>query len=158
MEEAWFIILVSLCVCVLIRVILLFFLHKKTLATPPGPPHIPIITSFLWLKKSFIELEPFLRTLAAKHGPIFTLRIGSRPVIFIANRALAHQALIQNGSFFSDRPKGLATGKILVSLVRFQLKPPKSWFEKAKIFYLILDRLKFLIKNKKSLKKMLTLV
>ncbi|KAG4908934.1 hypothetical protein AAZX31_20G017500 [Glycine max] len=115
MEEAWFIILVSLCVCVLIRVILLFFLHKKTLATPPGPPHIPIITSFLWLKKSFIELEPFLRTLAAKHGPIFTLRIGSRPVIFIANRALAHQALIQNGSIFSDRPKALPAAKIVSS-------------------------------------------
>ncbi|KAK7400741.1 hypothetical protein VNO78_12034 [Psophocarpus tetragonolobus] len=103
--EAWFMIVVSVCVCVLIRGIL-FCLHTKTktFPNPPGPLHIPFISSFLWLPKSFSELEPILRPLLAKHGPIFTVHIGPRPAIFIADRALAHQALVQNGAVFSDRP------------------------------------------------------
>ncbi|KAG4906331.1 hypothetical protein JHK82_054967 [Glycine max] len=110
--EAWFIVIVSLCVCVLIRAIFSLF-HNKTITTPPGPPNIPVITSFLWLRKTFSELEPILRNLHTKYGPIVTLPIGSHRVIFIADRTLAHQALIQNGSLFSDRPKALAIGKIL---------------------------------------------
>ncbi|RDY02651.1 Cytochrome P450 89A2, partial [Mucuna pruriens] len=111
--ESWFLILVSLCVCVLIGAIL--SLHKKNTTTPPGPSHIPIITSIQWLRKSFSELEPILRTLHAKYGPIVTLRIGSHPAIFIADRSLAHHALVHNGSLFSDRPKALAASKIVNS-------------------------------------------
>ncbi|TKY59008.1 steroid 17alpha-monooxygenase or 17alpha-hydroxyprogesterone aldolase [Spatholobus suberectus] len=115
--EAWFIILVSLCVGVLIRAI--FSLHsspnRKGISTPPGPSHIPIITSIVWLRKSFSELEPALRTLHAKYGPIITLPIGSRPAIFIRDRSLAHRALIQNGSLFSDRPRALPAAKIVSS-------------------------------------------
>ncbi|KAL5163148.1 Cytochrome P450 89A2 [Glycine soja] len=111
--EAWFIILVSLSLCILIRAI--FSLNKKTITTPPGPSNIPIITSILWLRKTFSELEPILRSLHAKYGPVITLRIGSHRAVFIADRSLAHQALIQNGSLFSDRPKALAVSKIISS-------------------------------------------
>ncbi|XP_027345957.1 cytochrome P450 89A2-like [Abrus precatorius] len=113
--EAWFIILISLCICVLVRAIVSVLHNPSTITTPPGPSHIPIITAITWLRKSFSELEPILRTLHAKYGPIVTLRIGSRPSIFIADRFLAHRALIQNGSLFSDRPKSLATGRIVSS-------------------------------------------
>ncbi|KAJ6775003.1 CYTOCHROME P450 [Salix purpurea] len=44
-----------------------------------------------------------------------TLRIGTRPVIFIADRTLAHQALIQNGAVYADRPPAFATAKITTS-------------------------------------------
>ncbi|KAK7243178.1 hypothetical protein RIF29_37966 [Crotalaria pallida] len=120
MMEAWFIILVSLCLIFLIRA-LLSLLQPSTSSTkinnpiPPGPPHIPIITPITWITKSFSQIEPILKTLHAKYGPIVTLRIGSRPAIFIADRHLAHQALIQNGSIFSDRPKSLPTNKIISS-------------------------------------------
>ncbi|XP_014507969.2 cytochrome P450 89A2-like [Vigna radiata var. radiata] len=111
---AWFIILVSACLCVVI-VRAIFSLQTKTINTPPGPLHIPIITSIQWLLKSFSQLQPILRNLHAKFGPIVTIRIGSRPAIFIADRTLAHQALVQNGSLFSDRPKALTVTKIFSS-------------------------------------------
>ncbi|KAI4295240.1 hypothetical protein L6164_035307 [Bauhinia variegata] len=41
--------------------------------------------------------------------------MGSRPDIFIADRFLAHQALIQNAVVFADRPKALPTKKIISS-------------------------------------------
>ncbi|KAL5062489.1 hypothetical protein RYX36_024226 [Vicia faba] len=87
----------------------------KTATLPPGPLHIPILTSLLWLRKSFSQLEPFLKTLHAKHGPIIALRIGSRPSVFIADHSLAHHALVHNSSIFSDRPKALPIGKLMSS-------------------------------------------
>ncbi|KAL2344715.1 hypothetical protein Fmac_006000 [Flemingia macrophylla] len=110
--DAWWVILVSLCVGYLMTAI---FKHRSPLSTakrsiPPGPTHIPIISSILWLRKSFSELEPILRTLRAKYGPIITLRIGSHPYIFISDRSLAHRALIHHASVFSHRPKDIPTG------------------------------------------------
>lgn len=102
--EIWFIVLVSVCVCWLIKATL--SITAKSVSLPPGPPHIPIITPLLWLRKSFAQtqLVPFLRTLHAKHGPIISLQIIFRRIVFISDRSLAHHALIQNSSVFSDRP------------------------------------------------------
>ncbi|XP_059667448.1 cytochrome P450 89A2-like [Cornus florida] len=117
--ETWFIIVVSLCISALIKSFfnLLFSLsssyNKKKL--PPGPFIFPIIGKFLWLRKSFSEIEPVLKDLRQKYGPIITLHIGSRPVILVGNHSLAHKALVQNGAVFSDRPKALATSKIINS-------------------------------------------
>ncbi|PPD80195.1 hypothetical protein GOBAR_DD22890 [Gossypium barbadense] len=44
-----------------------------------------------------------------------TLYIGPRPSIFVFDRSLTHQALIQSGSLFSDRPKSLPANKIMNS-------------------------------------------
>ncbi|MBA0824672.1 hypothetical protein Goarm_021325, partial [Gossypium armourianum] len=44
-----------------------------------------------------------------------TLYIGPRPSIFVSDHSLAHQALVQSGSLFSDRPKALPTSKIMSS-------------------------------------------
>ncbi|XP_057416674.1 cytochrome P450 89A2-like [Lotus japonicus] len=111
--ETWFLFIVTLCIAALIRAIFTTITTIVATKTPPGPPHIPIITSILWLRKSFSQLEPILRNLHAKHGPIVTLRIGSRPAIFISDRSLAHRTLVQNSAIFSDRPKPIATGKVL---------------------------------------------
>ncbi|RVW21613.1 Cytochrome P450 89A2 [Vitis vinifera] len=50
-----------------------------------------------------------------KYGPILTLRIGSRPAIFISENSLAHQALVQNGAVFSDRPEARPAGRVMNS-------------------------------------------
>jgi len=105
--ETWFIVLVSVCVCWLIKATLSITRNNtKSVSLPPGPPHIPIITTLLWLRKSFTQTQliPFLRTLHAKHGPIISLQIIFRRIVFISDRSLAHHALIQNSSVFSDRP------------------------------------------------------
>jgi hypothetical protein len=116
-SSSWFIAIVSFCIIFLIRATFSYLTTttKTTVTLPPGPPYIPIITTLLWLRKSFSQLEPFLKNLHTKYGPIITLRIGSRPSIFISDRTIAHHALIQNSSVFSDRPEALTTAKINTS-------------------------------------------
>ncbi|XP_015878377.2 cytochrome P450 89A2-like [Ziziphus jujuba] len=121
--ETWFVIVVSLCISYLLKSIFSLVFRdgtttRKLTATatlPPGPINLPIIGNIFWLRKSFSELEPILRNLHAKYGPIVTLHIGPRPAIFIRSRFLAHQALVQNGAVFADRPPALATSKIISS-------------------------------------------
>ncbi|XP_022746095.1 cytochrome P450 89A2-like isoform X2 [Durio zibethinus] len=114
--EPWFIILISICISAFIKFIfnLLFTTRKPSHNLPPGPSTYPIICSSIWLRnwKSFSELEPILRGLHAKLGNIVTLRIGSYPAIFISDHSLAHQALVQNGAVFADRPSPVSTAKI----------------------------------------------
>ncbi|KAI3858015.1 hypothetical protein MKX03_037245 [Papaver bracteatum] len=116
MESIWLIIIITLSVCAFLKSHFnLLQTHKKKL--PPGPVSIPIITSFQWLrKKSFSGgLEPTLRNLKTKYGSIITLSIGNRKSIFITTSSLVHQAMIQNGAVFADRPPALATSKIISS-------------------------------------------
>ncbi|CAL0303247.1 unnamed protein product [Lupinus luteus] len=117
--ETWFTITVTLCLIFLLRAILSLLQKSPTTKInnpfPPGPIHIPIITPLIWLTKSLNEIEPALKNLHAKYGPILTLRIGSRLAIFINDRFFAHQILIQNGALFSDRPISLPTEKFLNS-------------------------------------------
>ncbi|CAK7344117.1 unnamed protein product [Dovyalis caffra] len=107
--ETWFIIFISLSFCVLLRYF--FTRTKPSHNLPPSPRVIPIISSVLWLLKSFSDLEPILRNLCAKYGPIITLYIGPRLTIFINSHSLAHQALVQNGAVFADRPPPPPTSK-----------------------------------------------
>ncbi|KAI9127894.1 hypothetical protein K1719_000887 [Acacia pycnantha] len=99
--ELWFIVLVSITLCFLLRAFLsLLLLPSRSPPRPPGPLRIPFIGSFIFLR----------------NGPIVTLPIGSHPAIFIADRSLlAHQALVQNGVVFSDRPKALPADRIINS-------------------------------------------
>ncbi|XP_026388162.1 cytochrome P450 89A2-like [Papaver somniferum] len=113
MESIWFIIVITLSFCATVKALINLLQTPKKL--PPGPVSIPIITSFQWLRKSFADLEPTLRNLKTKYGPIVTLSIGHRKSIFITTSSLAHQALIQNGAIFADRPPAPATSKIISS-------------------------------------------
>ncbi|KAG7010998.1 Cytochrome P450 89A2, partial [Cucurbita argyrosperma subsp. argyrosperma] len=111
--EIWFVAIVSLCICFLLTSIFSHFRSSTNL--PPGPPSIPIITTFLWLRRSPLQLESFLRSFAAKYGPVVTLRIANRPTIFISDRSIAHKALLQNGALFADRPRAPPMSKIISS-------------------------------------------
>ncbi|KAL8095522.1 cytochrome P450 89A2-like [Apium graveolens] len=113
--ETWFVIIVSLCISALIKSTLSIIQSSKTKKLPPGPTTVPIIGSFIWLSKTFFQLEPILRDFKLKYGPIITLRIGSRPAIFIANHSSAHRALVQAGAIFSERPEELPTGHVINS-------------------------------------------
>ncbi|CAK9144587.1 unnamed protein product [Ilex paraguariensis] len=125
-KDTCFIIVVLLCISALFKPLfnlifvsssssINYFKERKKKKLPPGPPSIPVIGNLLWLLKSFSEIEPILRDLRVKYGPLITLEIGSRPAIFVASHSIAHQALIQNGAVFSDRPRALATSKIMSS-------------------------------------------
>ncbi|KAI3840870.1 hypothetical protein MKX03_009998 [Papaver bracteatum] len=114
MESIWLIIIITLTFCATLKA-LFNLLQAPNKKYPPGPVSIPILTSFQWLRKSFADLEPTLRNLKTKYGPIITLSIGHRKSIFITTSSLAHQALIQNGAVFADRPPAPAVSKILSS-------------------------------------------
>lgn len=103
-------VLVSLCIAIFFFQLLSFMPKKKL---PPGPFALPIISSYLWLMKSFTKLEPILRSLHAKYGPVVSLPIDNSIVIFVASGSLAHLALVQNAVVFSHRPIPLATNKVI---------------------------------------------
>ncbi|KAI9127869.1 hypothetical protein K1719_000862 [Acacia pycnantha] len=111
--ELWFIVFVSFCLCLTIQAFFnLLSSSRPTTLLPPGPPLIPIITDLLFLRRSILEIESLLRDLCAKYGPIFTLPTTSRPLIYIADQSIAHQALVQNSAVFSDRPEPIIASKV----------------------------------------------
>ncbi|KAK3042534.1 LOW QUALITY PROTEIN: hypothetical protein RJ639_000258 [Escallonia herrerae] len=112
--ETWFIVIFTLCLALILKSLLSFFINSNK-KLPPGPVAVPVIGSFLWLRKSLFGLDEVLHGLRLKYGPIVTLQLGPQPVIFICSRSLAHRALVQNGAVFSDRPKALGTAEILNS-------------------------------------------
>ncbi|KAM0934551.1 putative cytochrome P450 [Dioscorea sansibarensis] len=83
---------------------------------PPSPPRIPILGNLLWLTKPFSHLEPTLHHLRAKYGSIFTLYVGSRPVIFIMDGDHIHRSLVENGEVFADRPRPVSSGDLNTNL------------------------------------------
>ncbi|XP_059664247.1 cytochrome P450 89A2-like [Cornus florida] len=113
--EFWFLLFASLCIYISLSS-LLGFLRTKRL--PPGPPTIPFLGNLLWLLQSssdFSTIEPTLRRLRARYGPIVTLYIGSFPAIFVTTHEAAHRVLVQGGATFANRPQALETSKILFS-------------------------------------------
>jgi len=87
--------------------LLLTLLHRsrgKRPRLPPGPPSLPLLGSVVWLTNSPAEIEPLLRRLFERHGPVVALRVGARLSVFVADRRLAHRALVRDGATFADRP------------------------------------------------------
>ena len=97
--ETWFIILVSFSISALLKSLLNLTTNNKVSENnklPPGPYTINnILGNFIWLRKPLAELEHIIHELHVKYGPIITIYIGFRPSIFVANRSLAHKALVQ---------------------------------------------------------------
>uniref|UniRef100_M0ZIH5 Cytochrome P450 n=1 Tax=Solanum tuberosum TaxID=4113 RepID=M0ZIH5_SOLTU len=117
MENWIFILLLTLCISFLLKSLfnLVFFISansKSKKKHSPGPYIFPVIGSLLW---STAKLEPTLRVLKAKYGPLITLNIGSRPTIYIGSHSLAYQALVQQGSIFSDRPTAESSNQYIIS-------------------------------------------
>ncbi|RLN43071.1 cytochrome P450 89A2-like [Panicum miliaceum] len=79
---------------------------------PPGPPSLPLLGSVVWLTNSPAEIEPLLRRLFERHGPVVALRVGSRLSVFVADRRLAHAALVERGAALADRP-ALVSARLL---------------------------------------------
>ncbi|KAK5787092.1 cytochrome P450 89A2-like [Gossypium arboreum] len=115
--EIWFLILLLLSGSLLFKAFFNFFSSSKTVrhTLPPSPSSFPIISNLLWVRKSLLQNEQSLRHLSRALGPMVTLHVGPFPSIFVFDRSLAHQALIQNGSLFSDRPKSLPANMIMDS-------------------------------------------
>ncbi|KAL6622678.1 hypothetical protein ACP70R_032557 [Stipagrostis hirtigluma subsp. patula] len=69
---------------------------------PPGPPLLVFLAKFLALRPSIFELEPLIRELHARYGPVISLPLFGTHV-FVSDRLLAHRILVQGGAAFADR-------------------------------------------------------
>ncbi|RLN15866.1 cytochrome P450 89A2-like [Panicum miliaceum] len=70
------------------------------------------ISSVVWLTNSPAEIEPLLRRLFERHGPVVALRVGARLSVFVADRRAAHAALVERGAALADRP-ALVSARLL---------------------------------------------
>ncbi|KAK8937144.1 Isoflavone 2'-hydroxylase [Platanthera zijinensis] len=70
---------------------------------PPSPLALPLLGHLNLLKK---PLHRSLAGLSAVHGPILSLRFGSRPVLHVASAA--DECLSKNDAAFGNRPRFLA--------------------------------------------------
>jgi cytochrome P450 len=84
---------------------------------PPGPPALVFLAKFLTLRRSIFDLGPLLRDLHARHGPVISVRI-FRTLVFVADRRLAHRALVQGGATFADRPPLVDPGRLFTAGAR----------------------------------------
>ncbi|GJN23240.1 hypothetical protein PR202_gb10872 [Eleusine coracana subsp. coracana] len=93
--------------------VFLFFLHylvsrvgngkgKSAQTLPPSPPSIPFLGHLHLVKAPFHHA---LIRLAARHGPIFSLRMGSRPAVVVSSPNLARECFTEHDVTFADRPR-----------------------------------------------------
>jgi len=108
--EAWLL----LAAAVLIPLLVLLR-SGRSRRLPPGPPAVPLLGNLLWLRHSAADVEPLLLRLFRRYGPAVTLRIGSRLSIFVADRRLAHAALVGAGAALADRPRAAASSLLGVT-------------------------------------------
>ncbi|CAN6236836.1 unnamed protein product [Urochloa humidicola] len=81
---------------------------------PPGPPALLFLAKFLALRRSIFDLGPLLRDMHARYGPVISLRL-ARTLVFVADRRLAHRALVQGGATFASRPPPADPGSLFTA-------------------------------------------
>ncbi|CAM0902406.1 unnamed protein product [Alopecurus aequalis] len=121
---AYLLLLPPLLACTILLPLLLLPALKPSKTTrtgrlplPPSPPAVPVIGPLLWLWRARSRLEPAIRDLHRRHGPVLTLGfLSPRPAIFVSH--VAHRALVQRGPAFASRPPAIAPFVVLTSAQR----------------------------------------
>jgi len=94
--------LLALSVLLLLRFLLVVVgKNKKQGRLPPSPTGIPFFGHLHLLDKPF---HATLCRLAARHGPIFSLRLGSRSAVVVSSPAYAKECFTEHDVTFAGRP------------------------------------------------------
>ncbi|KAL9273033.1 Cytochrome P450 89A9-like protein [Drosera capensis] len=88
-------------------------LNGKKKGLPPGPPLLTMLGLVPWLGKSVDDIKAVIVSLRSKYGDIINLPTGSPSNIMVYSFSLAHQALVQGGTIFADRPEQPLTVKLM---------------------------------------------
>uniref|UniRef100_A0A0E0D750 Cytochrome P450 n=1 Tax=Oryza meridionalis TaxID=40149 RepID=A0A0E0D750_9ORYZ len=75
---------------------------NKGVRLPPGPPAVPIIGHLHLVKK---PMHATLSRLAARHGPVFSLRLGSRRAVVVSSPGCARECFTEHDVAFANRPR-----------------------------------------------------
>lgn len=90
--------------------LVIIFLTRKLIARkpdqnlPPSPPSLPIIGHLHHLKK---PVHRTLLALSRTHGPIISLSLGVRHLLFISSKSLAEECFTRNDTVLANRPNFL---------------------------------------------------
>ncbi|WOG90749.1 hypothetical protein DCAR_0309993 [Daucus carota subsp. sativus] len=89
--------------CIIALYVITQHLLHKFLNFPPSPfPVIPIIGHLYLLKK---PIQKTLSNLSNLYGPVFFLRLGSRPVLVVSSVSAAEECFTKNDINFANRPQ-----------------------------------------------------
>uniref|UniRef100_A0A0D9ZDD0 Cytochrome P450 n=1 Tax=Oryza glumipatula TaxID=40148 RepID=A0A0D9ZDD0_9ORYZ len=76
--------------------------NKGMLQLPPSPPAIPFFGHLHLIDKPF---HAALSRLAERHGPVFSLRLGSRNAVVVSSPECARECFTDNDVCFVNRPR-----------------------------------------------------
>ncbi|MEE6516414.1 hypothetical protein FKM82_025841 [Ascaphus truei] len=68
---------------------------------PPGPTPLPVLGNILQIKRG--QLVTYLKEMRLKYGDVFTVYLGSRPVVVVSGYQAVKAALVDYGYAFSGR-------------------------------------------------------
>ncbi|ONM09573.1 cytochrome P450 family 81 subfamily D polypeptide 8 [Zea mays] len=75
---------------------------KGTQRLPPSPPAVPFLGHLHLVKTPFHEA---LAGLAARHGPVFSMRMGSRRALVVSSPECAKECFTEHDVVFANRPR-----------------------------------------------------
>jgi hypothetical protein len=75
---------------------------KAAQRLPPSPPAVPFLGHLHLVKTPFHEA---LAGLAARHGPVFSMRMGSRGAVVVSSPECAKECFTEHDVAFANRPR-----------------------------------------------------
>jgi len=94
---------ILLCIALSIPLIIVSLNRHGRKNHPPGPPALLFMAKMLLQRGPIYHFGSILRSLHARYRPIISVSLG-RTFVFVADRRLAHSALIKGGGNFDSRP------------------------------------------------------
>ncbi|XP_055812023.1 6,7,8-trihydroxycoumarin synthase-like [Solanum dulcamara] len=130
---------------VALPIIFIFLLHKTKISRntflPPGPLGLPIIGNL----HQYDSLAPqiYFWKLSKKYGKIFSLKLGSTPIVVVSSAKLAKEVMKTQDLTFCSRPSTLCQQKLSYNCSDIVFSPYNDyWREIRKICLLHLFSLK----------------
>ncbi|KAI4743352.1 cytochrome P450 [Aureobasidium sp. EXF-12298] len=105
---------------------------------PPGPPTLPILGNLHQIpsKNEYLQFTKWAR----EYGPIYSIMVGSRPMIVLSSVEVVKELLEKRSAIYSDRPEAYAAKHIPTSKLRIVFMPyTPLWRKLRKVTHSLLS-------------------